>query len=188
MKSGVPAEGTWTTPLMLSSAGAVRVQMPLAGRWLTLCTALLIVRVIGLVIGLPLLALYYFVPHVAQVLRFYGLAAVVIGAIAGMWIWYQLPRARVYRMASGHRWLHFVGVHPIFISAMNRSRLARPTVFSPDGLWYWDGAQWTSNNLPGGWWRRYLTGLERLRRWQITLIVLLVWVVIAAIAWIRFHS
>lgn len=188
MKSGAAAAGTWTTPYVFSSAGVTRVQLPLAGEWLGLFTALLMIRVIGLAIGLPLLGVFYLVPNAPAQVDAFALVALVVGAIAALAQWFLVPRWRTHRLESGQRWLQFVGVHPMFINAINRSRLAGPSVFSQDGLWYWDGARWTSNALPRQWWRSFFTGFERLHRWQVTLLVLSFWAVIGVVAWVRFHS
>jgi hypothetical protein len=188
MKSGAPAEGTWTAPYVFSSAGVMRAQLPLAGTWLARFTALLVVRVVALAIAVPLLGAFYLVPNVPALVRPLAFGALMIGAIAGIVLWSLLPRWSAHRLPTGQRWLNFVGVHPMFINAMNRARLAGPSVFSPDLAWYWDGARWTSNKLPAQWWRRYAVGIERMRRWQITLVVLVAWVVIGVVAWVRFHS
>ncbi len=63
-----------------------------------------------------------------------------------------------------------------------RMHEAGPNVFSRDGPWSLDGSRRTSNKLPEAWWRRFFTGLERLRGW------LLAWVVIAVVAGARYHS
>ena len=188
MKSGAPADGTWTAPYVFSSAGVKRVQLPLAGMWLGRFTALLVGRVVCLAIGFPLFGVFYLVPNVPEQVRLLALVALVLGAIAGIMLRLLLPQWSAHRLPSGQAWLNFVGVHPMFINAMNRSRLAGPSVFSPDMVWYWDGARWTSNKLPAQWWRRHAVGIERMRRWQVTLLVLFFWVVIGVVAWVRFHS
>lgn len=65
------------------------------------------------------------------------------------------PKGAVHRSSTGLLWIHLQGVHPDFVAAVEVMHAAPVRSFpvSPDGLWYWDGAQWLSTTSPDGQWK-----------------------------------
>jgi hypothetical protein len=60
------------------------------------------------------------------------------------------PRGAVHRSSTGLLWIHLQGVHQDFVAAVEVMHAAtvRTLPVSPDGLWYWDGAQWLPATSP----------------------------------------
>jgi hypothetical protein len=65
------------------------------------------------------------------------------------------PRGAVHRSSTGLLWIHLQGVHPDFVAAVEVMHAAPVRSFpvSPDGLWFWDGAQWLSTTSRDGQWK-----------------------------------
>jgi hypothetical protein len=194
VKSGRPAAGTWTfvfgTPgqyVMSTRLGGMRVGIPLSRGRLTELTVLTAIRIVAAGIGLPSFLVSLFIANPPPLLRPVATVCLVISGAVAFWLWLEQPRGSVHRLSSGQSWLLLVGVHPNFVDAVNRSRPAAAAIFSQDGKWYWDSAQWVSNDFPEHWWRTFFARFEKLPWWQVTLGAVVVWIAIGALAWWSFH-
>ena len=192
VKSGRPADGTWTFPFTTPAAmhihyfGAKHFRLPLARGWLTAFALMFSIRSIALAIALPCW-LVSLLPNVGPGIRVVATIALWIGGAAYVGYWYMQPRGSIHSLPTGQTWLLLAGVHPFFVEAVLSSRPCGPLVFSPDGRWFWDGRAWLNNDLPENKWVGFLSRAGARPWWQSTVVALVVFVAVGVLAWWSFH-